>query len=111
MNKHNYFYYFKSIHFVYDKIFNPLGILTQVSKLREGFFYAIKKLTIFQINLYIKFEIVRTDSSMEQVMGIEPTSQPWQGHVLAVVLHLHKYAFFIKSIFIITHLFNIFKNF
>lgn len=28
---------------------------------------------------------------MEQVMGIEPTSQPWQGHVLAVVLHLHKY--------------------
>ena len=67
MNKHNYFYYFKSIHFVYDKIFNPLGILTQVSKLREGFFYAIKKLTIFQINLYIKFEIVRTDSSMERI--------------------------------------------
>ena len=67
MNKHNYFYYFKSIHFVYDKIFNPLGILTQVSKLREGFFYAIKKLTIFQINLYIKFEIVRTDSSMEHL--------------------------------------------
>ena len=22
-------------------------------------------------------------------MGIEPTSQPWQGHVLTVVLHLH----------------------
>lgn len=22
-------------------------------------------------------------------MGIEPTSQPWQGRVLAVVLHLH----------------------
>ena len=74
MNKHNYFYYFKSIHFVYDKIFNPLGILTQVSKLREGFFYAIKKLTIFQINLYIKFEIVRTDSSMEQATGIGPAS-------------------------------------
>ena len=26
---------------------------------------------------------------VEQVMGIEPTSQPWQGRVLTVVLHLH----------------------
>ena len=25
---------------------------------------------------------------LEQVMGIEPTSQPWQGRVLTVVLHL-----------------------
>lgn len=38
--------------------------------------------------LYINVRKVRTDSSMEQVMGIEPTSQPWQGRVLAVVLHL-----------------------
>ena len=26
---------------------------------------------------------------MEQVSGIEPPSQPWQGRVLADVLHLH----------------------
>ena len=22
-------------------------------------------------------------------MGIEPTSQPWQGRIIAVILHLH----------------------
>ena len=27
--------------------------------------------------------------NLEQAMGIEPTSQPWQGRVLAVVLRLH----------------------
>lgn len=32
---------------------------------------------------------VRTDSSMEQVSGIEPPSQPWQGRILTAVLHLH----------------------
>ena len=26
---------------------------------------------------------------MEQVMGIEPTSQPWQGRIITVILHLH----------------------
>ncbi len=25
---------------------------------------------------------------MEQVMGIEPTSQPWQGRIITVILHL-----------------------
>ena len=33
-------------------------------------------------NIWCKFH-------MEQAMGIEPTSQPWQGRVLAVVLRLH----------------------
>lgn len=32
---------------------------------------------------------VRTETSLEQVSGIEPPSQPWQGRVLADVLHLH----------------------
>ena len=27
---------------------------------------------------------------MEQVMGVEPTSHPWQGRVLAIVLHLQQ---------------------
>lgn len=36
--------------------------------------------------------------SMEQVMGIEPTSQPWQGHVLAVVLHLQQQYYNIKIV-------------
>ena len=26
---------------------------------------------------------------LEQVMGIEPTSQPWQGRIITVILHLH----------------------
>ena len=39
---------------------------------------AIKKLTIK----------VRFLSIMEQVNGIEPSSQPWQGRILAAVLHL-----------------------
>lgn len=26
---------------------------------------------------------------MEQVSGIEPPSQPWQGRILTAVLHLH----------------------
>lgn len=27
---------------------------------------------------------------MEQVTGIEPVSQPWQGCIIAFILHLHK---------------------
>lgn len=58
-------------------------------KINSGDFCAIKKLIVFQINLYIKFEISRTYLLMEQVSGIEPPSQPWQGRILTVVLHLH----------------------
>ena len=51
--------------------------------------YQIKKTP----NTWCKFH-------MEQAMGIEPTSQPWQGRVLAVVLRLH--LFFSKCINIIS---------
>ena len=57
-------------------------------KINSGDFCAIKKLIVFQINLYIKFEIIRTNSSMEQMKGVEPSSPPWQGEVLAVEPHL-----------------------
>ena len=43
----------------------------------------------FLIDLIINIALVRRFLLLEQVSGIEPPSQPWQGRVLADVLHLH----------------------
>lgn len=42
----------------------------------------------FQIDLIINVTLVRRFYLMEQMTGIEPASQPWQGRILAIVLHL-----------------------
>ncbi len=41
------------------------------------------------IDFYIKLGIIPSYFQMEQVKGIEPSSRPWQGRILAVEPHLH----------------------
>ena len=64
------------------KYLTHLGILTQVSKLPVGFFLCNKKSVIFQTEIYIKFEKVRTDFPMEGLVGFEPTIRELQSHAL-----------------------------
>ena len=67
----------------YDKIFNSIGVLTQVSKLPVGDFYLYKKnQSYFRLKFYIKFEMVRTDFSMEGPTGFEPALRELQSRAL-----------------------------
>ena len=47
------------------------------------------KINFINKNISIKKPIKWVKFQMEQVNGIEPSSQPWQGRILAAVLHLH----------------------
>ena len=33
--------------------------------------------------------MITKDLAFEEMMGIEPTFRPWQGRVIAIILHLH----------------------
>ena len=44
----------------------------------------------FLIDLIINIALVRRFLQLEQVSRIELPSQPWQGHILTAVLHLHE---------------------
>lgn len=48
-----------------------------------------KKIDPVLKSIYIIKSIARLFIFLEQVSGIEPPSQPWQGRILTVVLHLH----------------------
>ncbi len=51
----------------------------------------------FLIDLIINVTLVRRFYLMEQMKGVEPSSQPWQGRVLAVKPHLQIQSNYIKK--------------
>lgn len=62
------------------------SILTSGLSKKEKILYNIFRIKRFK--KLLKFKSFKK-SKLEQVSGIEPPSQPWQGRILTVVLHLH----------------------